>query len=95
VDALPHLISRRCRAFQEAQIFTETEIYSRYEIQLEAYSKIINIEALTMVDMVMKDIAPAVTSYIRSLSETALAKKSIDADIPATWRSSWSRSCPP
>ena len=46
---------------------------SRHDILLENYSKIINIEALTMIDMARKDILPAVTEYIKELADTAIA----------------------
>lgn len=52
---------------------------------LENYSKIINIEGLTMVDMVKKDILPAVSSYIKELAETGLAKKSFCPDVNCTY----------
>ena len=46
---------------------------ARYEIHLENYSKVLNIEALTMLEMARRDIMPAVSSYLRELSETAAA----------------------
>ena len=64
-------------------MFTRTEVYSRYEILLENYCKVINIEALTMLDMVKKDILPAVIAYSRELSDTILSKKQIALDLPA------------
>ena len=78
VDALPYFIKdKNIALFEKHNIFTETEIRSRYEILLENYSKIINIEALTMVDMIRKEILPAVTNYMKNLSDTIIAKKSI------------------
>ena len=55
---------------------------SRYEILLETYSKVINIEALTMVDMVKRDIIPAVTKYLSLLSEEVNAKKAACGMVP-------------
>ena len=49
---------------------------ARYEVKLENYCKTINIEALTMVDMVNKDVLPAITAYVKDLSETVAMKKS-------------------
>ncbi len=68
--------------FAKHNVYTEKETYARCEIQLENYSKTINIEALTMLDMAKKDILPAVTAYVSELTDTALAKKSLSADIP-------------
>lgn len=82
-EAMPYYISdKNVKLFTKNKIFTETEIHSRYEIQLENYSKILNIEALTMLDMAKKDILPAVTSYVRDLTDTALSKKALSPDLP-------------
>jgi glutamine synthetase len=81
-DALPYLINEKNIAlFMKHKVFTETEIHSRYEILLENYCKVLNIESLTMLDMVKKDIIPSVCSYIKDLSETAIAKKQAISDI--------------
>jgi glutamine synthetase len=78
VDAIPCLISEKnIKLFTKHGVLSETELYSRYEILLENYCKVLSIEALTMIDMARKEIIPAVTSYIRQLSETAIAKKQI------------------
>ncbi len=83
VDALPHFIAKKnVELFAKHGIFTETELHSRYEILLEMYSKIINIEGLTMVDMANKDILPAVNAYISKLATTAVAKKSLGLSLP-------------
>ena len=58
-------------------IYTETEFRARHEIHLEAYCKIINIEALTSVDMALHQILPAAMAYSKALCEGALAKKQI------------------
>ena len=57
-------------------IFTETEFRARHEIYLEAYNKLINIEARTMVDMVMHQILPAALSYSSDLAESINRKRS-------------------
>lgn len=82
VDALPYLIKdKNIKLFEKHNVFTESEIYSRYEILLENYCKTINIEALTMSEMVKKDIIPSVCSYINDLSNTGLSKKSLNPNI--------------
>ncbi|HHZ06037.1 MAG TPA: glutamine synthetase type III [Clostridiales bacterium] len=81
-DALPHYIdAKNIKLFTENNVFSEREMYSRYEIQLEEYSKVLNIEALTMLDMAKRDIVPAVTGYVRELADTANSKKALSADI--------------
>ena len=56
-------------------------MYSRCEILLENYCKVLGIESLTMLDMVRKDILPAVCSYMKDLGETASAKRALSNDI--------------
>lgn len=70
--------------FVRNKICSEDELRARYEIELETYSKQINIEALTMIDMAKKRIIPAVTAYVKELTETALAKKSLSEAIPTS-----------
>ena len=83
VDALPHYISQKnVDLFTAHQIFTEPEMHSRYEILLENYVKVLNIESLTMLDMARKKIVPAVVSYIKQLTETAAAKLTISSSLP-------------
>jgi len=81
-EALPHYTDEKnVKLFGKHGIYTEVELRSRTEIILENYSKIINIEALTALDMAKKDIVPAVTAYIRELAETAGAVKAIDPEL--------------
>lgn len=61
--------------FEKHHILTRDEAYSRYEINLDNYSKVLNIEALTMLEMARRDILPAVTGYVRTLSDTVVAKR--------------------
>ena len=76
VDALPMYIDdRTIEVFSKYGILTRTELESRYEIALENYSKTINIEALTMLDMVKKDVMPAVSSYTAKLADNIAKKK--------------------
>ncbi len=70
-DALPYFIQpKNIELFTEHKVFTEAEMHSRYEIHLENYCKVLNIEANTMVSMAKKYIFPSVTSYIKDLSNT-------------------------
>lgn len=81
-EALPAFVQpKNVEMFTRHQVFTEHEIHSRYDILLENYSKTINIEALTMIDMVNKQIVPAVLDYQRELAELILHKKAISADL--------------
>ena len=75
-DALSHYLDEKnIKLFLDNKIFSETELNSRYEIMLENYSKIVNIEALTMIDMAKKEIIPAVSKYVKSLAKTAVLIK--------------------
>ncbi len=77
-DALPAMIEpKNIKLFVDHGVFTETELRSRYEINLENYSKIINIEALTMIDMVKKDVVSAVMAYEQALTDAVTSKKAI------------------
>ncbi len=62
-------------------IFTESEMRARQEILFEEYSKTVNVEGNTLVDMINKKILPSVVDYVKSLTDTALAKKSFIATI--------------
>ncbi len=82
VEALPYLVKEKnIELFTKNKIFTETELRSRYEIMLEEYSKTINIEALTMVDMVKKDIIPACLKYQEFLVDTVLKKRQLSIGV--------------
>lgn len=84
-EALPAFIHQKnVDMFTRHQVFTEHEIHSRYDIMLENYSKTINIEALTMIDIVNKQIIPAVFDYQLELAELILRKKSVSADLSAS-----------
>ncbi len=84
-DAMEHFLDKKnIDLFVKNKICSADEIRARYEIELEGYSKQINIEALTMIDMAKKNILPAVTSYVRDLTDTALAKKALSDAIPTS-----------
>ncbi len=75
-DALPAFVSEKSiNLFTKHRVFSRQEVCSRYEILLENYSKTINIEALTMLDMVKKYVIPAVICYEKELAELLSSKK--------------------
>ena len=81
-DALPHFTDEKNeKLLTSHHIFTHAELHSRYEIKLENYSKILNIESNTMVEMVQKDFLPSVFAYIDKVAATAVAKKSVVSDV--------------
>lgn len=81
-EALPYYVAEKnLKLFAKHNIFTETEVRARYEIQLENYSKILNIEALTTLDMAKKDIVPAVVKYLKLLADSANSIKAVSEDI--------------
>ncbi len=70
-DALPYFIKpENIELFSRHKVLNEEEMYSRYEIMMEEYTKILSIEAKTMVNMAHKEILPAASSYARTLAET-------------------------
>jgi len=84
-EALPALIHpKNVDMFVRHGVYSKHELHSRYEILLENYSKTINIEALTMIDMVNKYVIPAVVAYQKELAELILSKKSISPEIETT-----------
>ena len=85
-DAMPAMIAdKNVKMLTAHKIFSPAELRSRYEILLENYSKTVNIEALTMVDMARKEILPAVEGYTKSLAETLAAKKAAVAGLPCKY----------
>jgi glutamine synthetase len=85
-EAVPYFIHKKnIDLFTTHNVLTEEEMKSRYEIMLENYGKIINIEALTMIDMTRKDILPAVSAYSNELACAIGAKKSVMASVDCTY----------
>ena len=83
-ECLPSYVSRKnVDLVTRHGIFTEVEFMARYEIHLDAYCKIVAIEAKTCVDMVMHQILPAASSYTGKLCETVQAKKAVGAACKA------------
>ena len=80
-DCLPYLIApKNLELFARHRIYTAEEARSRYEILLDNYCKILNIEAMTMIDMVRREILPAVSLYSGKVADAALKKKSLGID---------------
>ncbi len=81
-EALSHFMEEKnVKLFTTHNICTEQELRARYEIDLETYCKQLNIEALTMLDMA-RNITPAVSMFVRELTDAALAKKALSDAIP-------------
>lgn len=81
VDAIPQIIEDRIvKMFEAHKVLSKAELYSRYEIMLEAYTKEIGIEARTMIDMSKKEIVPSVIKYIKLLSDTATSLKGLNVE---------------
>ena len=82
IDAIPALVSEdSIKLFEEFEVFTRTELESRVEIEYEAYSKAINIEAKTMIDIAGKSIIPAVIRYTTRLADSIIKLKSAVSGI--------------
>ena len=80
VDAIPALVTDKAKKlFSEQKIFTDVELEARVEVKYEAYSKAINIEAMTMEQMASKELIPAIMGYAGKLASDIGALKSIGA----------------
>ena len=91
-DCIPHLLdAKNVKMLTEHKVFSEAELKSRYEIQLENYCKTVLIEARTMADMAKKQILPAVTAYVAELTEAVARKKSVGADLPCGYETETAR----
>ncbi len=85
-DALKHLLdTKNVLLFTGHRIFSKEELAARYDIMMENYCKVINIEALTMLDMSRKDILPAMSGYCKELAQTISAKKAVFDDIDCSY----------
>ena len=77
-EAIPHLLDEKnVKLFVDNKVFSEKELRARCEIQLEAYSKLVNIEALTAVDMANQLILPAVSKYTKEITKALTLKKEL------------------
>ena len=80
--ALPALIEpKNIQLMEDFGVLTKVEMESRYEVEMEHYSKIINIEALTMLEMARKQLRPAVNSYMSEVANTAASKLAVSEAI--------------
>ena len=80
--ALPALIEpKNIALMEEFGVLTKVEMESRYEVELEHYSKIINIEALTMLEMARKQLLPAINSYMSEVANTAASKLAVSESL--------------
>ncbi len=85
VDALPCMISEKNRKlFTSHRIYSEAELYSRYEIMLESYTKVLNIEAETALSMAQRQILPAVMRFTADVARQAKAIKDVSPALPTT-----------
>ena len=76
--ALPALVDpKNIRLMEDFGVLTKVEMESRYEVEMEHYAKIINIEALTMLEMARKQLLPAVNSYMSEVANTAATKLAV------------------
>ena len=85
-DCIPHLLDKKnVDMLTSHKVFSEAELKSRCEINLENYCKTIIIEANTMVEMARKEILPAIESYVFDLSKTVEVKKSVCAEVACSY----------
>ena len=81
-DCAPcYLSGKNVKLFTSHRVYSPEELHARYEIKLDTYNKVLRIEAQTMVNMVWKDILPAVSDYSASLADAALSKEALGGGI--------------
>ncbi|MCR5607149.1 MAG: glutamine synthetase III [Treponema sp.] len=84
-DAVAHYLdSKNVKLFTEMGVYTDVEMKSHYEIKLEKYAQVLNIEVETMLEMINKDILPAAYEYMRAVSKTAIDLKSVVPNAKAS-----------
>ena len=77
-DAVEHYLdAKNIKLFTEMGVYTKTEMESHYEIKLEKYAQVLNIEVETMLEMINKDILPAAFRYMRRVSKTVIDLKNV------------------
>lgn len=85
-DALAHLLDEKnLKLFSEHRVYSATELEARFEVLNENYGKVVNIEALTMLDMAHKDIMPAMSAYSAELADACVKKAAASSDIDCTY----------
>ena len=81
-EALPYYLHEKNKQlFTSHNVYTLDEIHARYEIAQEHYQKIVNIEALTVLDMVNKDLLPAISKYTKYLADAVSVKQALSANV--------------
>ena len=85
-DCLPYMLhEKNIELFKRHKVYSETEIKAHYEIKNEKYCKYLNIEVLTMADMIKKDILPCVSRNIHELADTVIAKRAVSESIDTSY----------
>jgi len=85
-ECLPYLLhEKNIKVFEKQKVLSKVELESRYEILMSGYCKVINIEALTMIEMVKKEMLPAISLFSKDIADTMAAKKNISSDICCTY----------
>ena len=85
-DCVPYyLAEKNVELFTRHRVYSPSELHARYEIKLDGYCKVLHIEAQTMLDMVWKDILPAVSAYSKELADAALAKRALSTEIDCSF----------
>lgn len=88
-DALPYYIKENNIAmFEKHKVYSREELISRYEILMENYCNTLHIETLTMIEMINKQIIPAVSCYLSELSSEVINKRNVIADLPCEFETS-------
>lgn len=83
VDALEHLLDEKnIKLFEGNGVLSRVELFSRYEIHMKGYCKLLHIEAQTMVSMIKSEILPAVSKYCHKLAKTLSLKEGLNVEIP-------------
>ena len=77
-DCVPYYLAQKnLDLFLQHRVYSEAELRARYEIKLDGYCKVLRVEALTMLDMVRREILPAVSAYVRELNESVLTRREL------------------
>lgn len=84
-DALPHFLDEKnVKLFAKYKVHSKTEMEARYEIQMEEYCKVLNIEVMTMLEMVKREITPAVINFTKDVADSALSMKNLIGNAAKT-----------
>ena len=92
-DALSHMMDEKnVKLFTSHNVLTEVELAARHEVRLENYCKVVNIEALTMLDMVRRDILPAMSAYSAELARDAKEKSALPGETDISYEKETAKS---